>query len=438
MIHVIYVPPSRPGIDVPRSNSHLIILHPSCPEGISPLLTVAPTLLTPTFQPPMDPFHLSTHKSRHNTTHDNRLPPLHRQHNARAARLSAHHLRIPRAPGLPKQVNCQQTTYQHHTPHSTRQDSPIRAVPPLTSTPLDDPIQRQRPHLDGEREALPELRLRDGLHALVLAGAGGEFPAAEVGDMRVGGGGLAAGYGSTRGEGVGSCWGEAEGVDEEGGEEEEGCGEMHFGGEDDGGEWCKSCRSSVGRSWGLTTSTSRLLPVYKSEPTLPLTKLAAPGPSLSVGWRNHCWFGPGESDWKRVETREAASHKAKLQVSQQTPGYNTGSSLSVAASFNLQLPASDHFYNGGGRRMGFETLCSEATIDDRTGNRTLEEYPWDSNSALPPAISHPPDPDELQPAVSQGRSLPGYEMDLAPLANRPSAFFPLPPPAGGHIHPGGW
>lgn len=217
MIHVIYVPPSRPGIDGPRSNSHLIILHPSCPEGISPLLTVAPTLLTPTFQPPMDPFHLSTHKSRHNTTHDNRLPPLHRRHNARAARLSAHHLRIPRAPGLPKQVNCQQTTYQHHTPHSTRQDSPIRAVPPLTSTPLDDPIQRQRPHLDGEREALPELRLRDGLHALVLAGAGGEFPAAEVGDVRVGGGGLAAGYGSTRGEGVGSCWGEAEGVDEEGG-----------------------------------------------------------------------------------------------------------------------------------------------------------------------------------------------------------------------------
>lgn len=97
---------------------------------------------------------------------------------------------------------------------------PIRTQ--LTSTPLHDPIQRQRPHLDGEREALPELRLRDGLDALVLAGAGGQLPAAEVGDVRVRGGGLAAGDGGMRGEGVGGCWGEVEGVCKEGGQEEKG------------------------------------------------------------------------------------------------------------------------------------------------------------------------------------------------------------------------
>lgn len=92
--------------------------------------------------------------------------------------------------------------------------------------------------------------------------------------------------------------------------------------------------------------------------------------------------------------------------------------LRQASICSFRLPITSA--TAAGDRWGFETPCSEPPDNSAHWQQDSGEIP-NSNSSKQYIckspqrypISSPPQPDELQPAVSQ-ENLPGYEMDLAP------------------------
>lgn len=142
--------------------------------------------------------------------------------------------------------------------------------------------------------------------------------------------------------------------------------------------------------------------------------------------------------------RKADAREAKLQVSQQTPGYRTGSALSAAASFNMQLPASDHLCHcgrGPGGVLRHRTLNPQIIrlISNRTPEKSPIQTHQNSTSVSPPSVTpSPAHPNQTNFNLpSRKRAYPVTRWTSHP-PQPPSALSPLPPGAGRCIHPGGW